>query len=135
MNESAGEARFIKALRESGYFASHITCGVNGFSDILAIKGSRSYLLEVKDIRRKDRFLRSIFESTQPQFYFNLSMVGFANSFLLMADESKDYFVLYRITHLLPLLLENPRARLEDMSGCVDGTAADVIRYMEKLWV
>ena len=68
MNESAGEKRLIKALNNGGFWAQHIDCSIPGFSDILAIRGNNVFLLEIKDMGRKYKTLKDIWEHGQDIF-------------------------------------------------------------------
>ena len=135
MNESAGEARFLAELDRRRFFTRHMTCTTDGFSDIIAVRGRMVFFIEAKDIRREKDRLIDIFEPAQPQFYHRLSVSGFLNSFLLMADEKKDFYRLYRIGDPLLRMLADRNCRIDILGAYVEGAAEEIVGRMEELWL
>ena len=117
MNEYAGERRLIKALNDGGFWARHIDCSIPGFSDILAIRGNNAFLLEMKDIDRREDKLRDILELTQAQFYTELeTRANFTQAMLIFASARKNYYEMYRLKNIVAILLNNRNAKIDSLT-------------------
>ena len=127
--EKPAEKKLLKALRDEGFWAEHIDCGVDGFPDILAAKDDIAIFIEVKDGDRGKK-LKSILEPTQPIQFRALQAAG--NTVALACCHGKEW-VVYSTELVLEGILRDPDLTLDALGETMRGTVESVAVFFREL--
>lgn len=127
--EARAEHRLIKELISLGFIAKHMNTDIDGFHDILAIRGNFTALIEMKACSMESK-IDSALESSQPAWHRSLETHGFTHSFICVWDDIFKDFFLYRFEHIGELVMCHEDDRFCDYTYIAGPHAYSAVNYI-----
>lgn len=128
-NEKRSERAVIHELEKRGWWAAHMDCGVDGFTDVLALQYDIALLLEIKDAARSMK-LYDLLESSQPIFFKKMEGAK-CNPFIVIGDGKS--FAVYHAAPAFYALMEDENATIDDVPIAASGSVQDIVEWLEDL--
>lgn len=128
-NEKKSERAILHELQRRDWWAAHMDCGVDGFTDVLGLRYDTALLLEVKDSARSMK-LADLLESSQPIFFRKMESAK-CNPFIVIGDGK--WFSVYHAAPAFYALMENEDTSIEDLPIAAAGPVEAIIDWLEDL--
>jgi hypothetical protein len=130
-NEKVSERAILHELQRRGWWAAHMDCGVDGFTDVLGLKYDRALLLEVKDAARSMK-LDDLLESSQPIFFKKMEEVR-TNAFIVIGD-GKEFSVYHAAPIFDAIIYDGAENKsIDNFPLAASGSAEEVIGWLSGL--
>lgn len=123
--EKDAENSIIAALVKAGAYARHVDISIDGFFDIIVVKGEIA-LVEMKyDQRGPDAPLREVMEPTQPVFARTFSIHGYRRLLICLYD-GEIFWLYHGSNSIFGMMNNSPIGSLPEITS---SSKADAIAH------